>query len=444
MPKDTNHKFSPPARLAKGEGGGGSVRERLDCRLCGSRSIENIWNFGPTPLANSYLTKDQLSDPEITAPLTVGQCQSCHLVQLRHVVDPKVLFADYLYVSSTSPKFMQHFADYADHLISRFQLASEDLVIDIGSNDGVLLKPFKQKNIKTLGVEPAKNIAALANEQGLETIPEFFTPEIAKQIVQTKQAVYPAYAGAKIITANNVFAHTDDLQLFTKAVKAALASDGVFVFEVQYLGDLLAKNLFDIIYHEHLCYYHAHPLVSFFESHQLDVFDVERPQVHGGSIRVYVQKQNGPYAHSERLSQILQEEEQNNLNSLVPYKSFSARVNHNKKLLQNLLSQLKKTGAKIVGYGAPAKATTLLYAFDIKPDTLDFIVDDDQKFKQGRYMPGRHIPIVSPDQLYQAKPDYCLILAWNFAEPIMQNHQKFVAQGGRFIVPVPEPVIINP
>lgn len=412
------------------------VRLRSDCRLCGSKNLVNIWSFGQTPLANSYVRQEDTNQPEVFAPLEVVQCQTCHLVQLRHVVDPVVLFANYLYVSSTSPTFIRHFHDYAERLISYFKLTSSDLVVDVGSNDGILLQPLKQRGIRTLGIEPAKNIAALANAAGIETISEFFTPALARQLVQEK-------GHAKVISANNVFAHTDDIQPFVEAVKALLAPDGAYVFEVQYLGDLVAKNLFDIVYHEHLCYYHVRPLVSFFAQAGMEVFDVERPSVHGGSIRVYVQHQGGPHVRQARLAAILHEEEQQGLNTLTPYQSFAARIADNKAMLVRLLRQLKAAGKRIVGYGAPAKATTLMYAFGIDGSLIDYIVDDDATFKQGRAMPGTHIPITSPSRLYADAPDYCLILAWNFAESIMKNHQRFIDQGGKFIVPVPKPAIIE-
>jgi hypothetical protein len=216
----------------------------------------------------------------------------------------------------------------------------------------------------------------------------------------------------------------------------------VFVFEVQYLADLLKKNLFDIVYHEHLCYYHVAPLVKFFPTVGLDVFDVEHVPVHGGSIRVYVQKKNGPYQKTARLKKILEAEKKQGLNTNKPYVAFAARIAANKQKLTALLSKLKQAGKTIVGYGAPAKATTLCYAFGLDASMLDYIVDDDTIMKQGKLMPGTHIPIVPPQKLYTDKPDACLVLAWNFAEPIMKNHQAFAKAGGQFIVPVPTPRLL--
>jgi SAM-dependent methyltransferase len=411
------------------------VSTRSDCRLCHGNYLTKIWSFGPTPLANAYLTPKQIGQPEPLLPLDVYFCRTCHLVQLKDVVAPELLFANYLYVSSTSPTFVRHFEDYAHYLTERFRLNSTSLVVDIGSNDGVLLKPLQQQGIRVLGIEPAQNIANLANHDGVETVAEFFTPPLARQLANEK-------GKAAVITANNVFAHTDTIDEFVIAIKNLLAPGGIFVFEVQYLADLLTKNLFDIVYHEHLCYYHIHPLVSFFQRHDMEVFDVQHQPAHGGSVRVFVQRANGPHQKSKRLVDIIETEIGQGLTSIASLQAFASRIHDNRKKLLTILNQLKEQDQRIVGYGAPAKATTLMYALDIGADTVEYIVDDDAKIKQGLLMPGTHIPIVSPARLYEDKPDYCLILAWNFAEPIMSNHHRFTEQGGKFIIPVPEPRIV--
>lgn len=406
---------------------------RKTCRFCHSKKLVSLWSFGKTPLANSYLTKQQLKKPEPFVPLEVYKCQTCHLVQLLHVVDPTILFGHYLYVSSTSPSFRQHFVEYAATLKKRFNLKPNDLVVDVGSNDGILLKPLKKNKVRILGIEPAANIARTANQEGIPTISEFFTPALAKKLRRT-------HGPAKIISANNVFAHTDTIDVFVQAIKELLTDDGVFVFEVQYLGDLLKNNIFDIVYHEHVCYYHVHPLLPFFARHGLQVFDVERQNVHGGSIRVYVQRQSGPYTSTARLKNILAEEKAAKLNSLAPYKAFGNRIKKNKRALHALLRQLKHQHKRVVGYGAPAKATTFMYALDLTAKHLEYIIDD-SPLKQNLYMPGTHVPIVPASKLYTDKPDVVLILAWNFATPIMATHQAFTKQGGQFIIPVPKPTL---
>lgn len=418
------------------------VRTRTDCRMCGGTNLTKVWSFGETPLANNYLTPKEVAAKkfEPTAPLDIYACTDCHLVQMCDVVDPKVLFGNYLYVSSTSPAFVKHFEDYAKTLVDRFGLTAHDLVVDVGSNDGVLLKPLQALGVKTLGIEPAANIAQQANAEGIETVADFFTPHLAGRLREQ-------YGPAKVISANNVFAHTDGVDTFVEAVQRLLADDGVFVFEVQYLRDLLEKNLFDIVYHEHVCYYHVHPLVEFFRRYDMEVFDVERPTVHGGSIRVYVSRKaadgHGTSQRTKRLQQVLRDEEEAGLNTLKPYKEFAARMKKNKQKLQTLLHDLKKQGKKIVGYGAPAKATTLMYAFGIDGSLIDYIVDD-SPLKQGRLMPGTHVAIREPHfaKASPGRPDYFIILAWNFAEPIMHSNAWFAEGGGKWIVPVPEPRVV--
>lgn len=413
----------------------GIYEKITECRFCDSTDLINIWSFGKTPLANSYIAKADLSKPEHLVPLDVCRCRKCNLVQLRETVSPDLLFKNYLYVSSTSPSFVEHFKNYASTLVERFQLPKNSLVIEIGSNDGILLKPFKSLGMKVLGVEPAEQIAEKTNQEGIETLNHFFSDELAETILKTKGT-------AKIIAANNVFAHMPNVKGIVSGVKKLLSPDGVFVFEVQYLKSLLEKNLFDVVYHEHLFYYHIYPLINYFDNLGMRVFDVELVPVHGGSIRVFVSDKKSNHKVTERLGSMLRDESEAGLNSDMPYVEFKNRIDQNRVNLKKMLEDLKSKGKRKVGYGAPAKATTLLYAFGIGGETLDYIVDDDKKFKQGRFMPGSHIPIVPPEMLYEDKPDYCLILAWNFAEPILKKHEEFTKQGGKFIIPVPFPKII--
>ncbi len=405
--------------------------QRTDCRLCGSTDLREVLSFGDTPLANAYRSTADTT-PEVFAPLVVNFCNSCKLVQLRDVVDPEVLFRNYLYVSGTSPSFVAHFAEYAKTVKERFALDKDSLVVDVGSNDGVLLSKFKALGTRILGIDPAENIAAEATRNGVPTVPKFFTPHTAHELAAE-------HGKAHVITANNVFAHMDDVAGFVEATKTLLREDGAFIFEVQYLKDLVEKNLFDIVYHEHLLYYHVTPLLPFFEKLGLRVFDVEPVRTHGGSIRVFVGWANGPHATAPRLGELLSQETA--LNDPSIYEAFAKRVAENRTKLLAMLKDIKEKGKRVVGYGAPAKATTLCYAFGIDSSILDYIVDD-APLKQGLLMPGTHVPIKSPSALYEDKPEYCLILAWNFAEPIMKNHARFVEEGGKFIVPMPEPRIV--
>lgn len=436
-------------------------RTRTDCRLCGSTKLEQVWSFGQTPLANNYVTPQDAADAvfEPMAPLDISYCQDCHLVQLVDVVDPDLLFKHYLYVSSTSASFVKHFENYAKALLERFlthplhtspSSEGEKLVIDVGSNDGILLRPLQASGVRVLGIDPAENVAAAANAAGIPTIPAYFTPEVASQIKAQ-------HGPATVISANNVFAHTDDIHTFVSAVKELLAPEGVFVFEVQYLKDLVEKNLFDIVYHEHTNYYHVTPLNTFFEQQGMQLFDVERVPVHGGSIRVFVTPSVSPLVRGRttRLVQLLQEEEDAGLNTATPYHAFADRIEANKQKLRALIDSIKSAGKTIAGYGAPAKATTLMYAFGLTGDDISFIVDD-APLKQGRLMPGTHVAIYGPDMLYGKRspaapleagamgdtPDYCVIMAWNFADQIMKTHERFAHEGGKWIVPVPEPRVV--
>ena len=409
---------------------------RDTCRLCGSKDLVEVWSAGETPLANSYVTPEEVARhvPEAFAPLRVFSCRTCYLIQLRDVVNPDALFRQYLYVSSTSPSFVKHFEDYANHLRQRFHLTRTSLVIDVGSNDGVLLRPLQQAEIRVLGIDPAENLAAEATAKGIFTLPEYFSPPVASRVLRE-------HGPAAVIAANNVFAHTDGIDTFLEAVKTLLAPDGVYVFEVQYLRDLVEKNLFDIVYHEHVNYYHLTPLVSYMEKHGMEVFDVQRVPVHGGSIRVFVQRQGGTHPRSETVARMMGEEALTGLNDLSVYQTFAMRIAENGKKLRALLQEIRASGKRVVGYGAPAKATTLMYAFGLTGNDLEYIVDD-APLKQGRLMPGTHVPIVSSEQLYADKPDYCLILAWNFADQIREKHRGYAADGRKFIVPVPEPRIL--
>lgn len=410
-----------------------AAQARGDCRLCGSTDLVEVFSFGKTPMANAYVAKKHIKKSELHAPLTVNLCKKCKLVQLRDVVDPEILFSNYLYVSGTSPVFVAHFAEYAKTVAKHFGLTKKSLVVDVGSNDGVLLSHFKKLGMNILGIDPARNIAREATRNGITTLAKFFTPETAR-------AVARKYGKASVISANNVFAHTDNVESFVEAVKELLLPDGVFVFEAQYLKDLIEKNLFDMVYHEHLCYYHLTPLVSFFQRLGLRVFDVERVSTHGGSIRVYVGWDNGPHATSNRIQRMLKTESA--LNRTSTYSAFAKRINEAGKILRMMLADFRREGKRVVGYGAPAKATTLCYALGIDGETLEYIVDD-SKMKQGLYMPGTHIPIKAPNALYENKPDVCLILAWNFADSIVKNHKQFIKNGGIFIVPVPTPSILS-
>ena len=408
---------------------------RTACRVCTGRDLVPVLSLAPTAPANAFLVKQDLEKPEPFFPLDLHFCRACSFVQLRDVVSPDLLFRNYIYVSSTSPSFVAHFEELAEVISKRFSFPKNALVVDIGSNDGILLKPFKKLGFRVLGIDPAEKIAREATAEGIETIPEFFTPALAK-IISEK------HSKATFVTATSAFPHIDDLDAIVEGVRTLLAPDGIFMIEAYYLGDLILKNLFDTIYHEHLSYFTVRTAIALFKRLGMEVFDVEKTDTHGGSLRIFAQVEGGPRtiqrAHIEKF---LKEETKNKLHEPLTYQNFSHKIQENKEALTELLSDLKKKGKTIVGYGAPAKGTTLLTHFGIGRETLDYVVDDSH-WKQGLYMPGNHIPVFSSAKLTEKNPDYILILAWNFAEPIMNKLASFKAGGGKFIIPVPQPTIV--
>jgi SAM-dependent methyltransferase len=404
-------------------------RRRADCRLCGSRNLALVLALTPTPPANAFVSASDLASPQLVFPLDVFLCESCAHVQLLDVVDPKLLFENYVYVSGTSPAFVRHFENYAAAVTKRLHLQDNALVVDIGSNDGTLLKAFKTGGFTVLGVDPARDIATRTTMEGIETLPEFFTPALAKWIRAER-------GPAAVITANNVFAHADDLAGILDGVRSLLAPDGVFVFEVSYLVDVYEKTLFDTIYHEHLAYHSVQPLRGFFSAHGLELFAVERVATHGGSIRGFSKLTNGPWRDDGSVQTLIQLEEQLRLDHADTFRGFAARIKSLGNQLKTLLEGLRAKGKHIAGFGAPAKATTLMYHFGLGSSLIDFIVDD-SPWKQGLFSPGIHIPVVASNAIYERSPDCVLILAWNFADTIITKHADFLRRGGCFIIPLP-------
>ncbi|MBL6945534.1 MAG: class I SAM-dependent methyltransferase [Rhodospirillales bacterium] len=411
------------------------LRRRTTCRLCGGNDLEKVLALTPTPPANAFVSVEQLSEEQPVFPLDLFMCRACGHVQMLDVVDPAALFENYVYVSGTSPVFVRHFEDYANTLIDRFDPPAGSLVVDIGSNDGTLLRFFQNAGLRTLGIDPATEIARKATADGIETWDTFFGAEVAGQITVQK-------GRAAIVTANNVFAHADDLGGIVDGVRDILAPDGVFVFEVSYLVDVYEKTLFDTIYHEHLAYHSVKPLARFFEAHGMRLIDTVRVDTHGGSLRGIAAMADGPHEVTPSVGELIALEENMGLDNPETLRAYSARIDAVKADLTTLLGKLKAEGKIIAAFGAPAKATTLMYHFNIGVDFIDFIVDD-SPLKQGLYSPGLHIPVVPSSEIYERNPEYLVLLAWNFAEPIMAKHAAFAQNGGRFIVPLPK-VTVHP
>lgn len=411
-----------------------AVSRRTTCRLCGSKDVALALSLAPTPPANALVGPDALGTVQECFPLDVFLCGSCSHLQLLDVVDPRLLFSNYVYVSGTSPSFVRHFQSYAADVAKYVDLAQGALVVDIGSNDGTLLEAFKSLGAEVLGIDPAHNIAAAATARGIETWPEFFDVEVARRIVAER-------GPATVVTANNVFAHIDDLAGVVDGVSALLAPGGVFVFEVSYLLDVVDKALFDTIYHEHLDYHSVGPLVPFLQRHGLELIEAIRIPTHGGSLRGIAMRKGGPYPIGASVADALHAEAEAGLDHIETYRVLSERIDTLAAQLRELLAKLKAEGKSIAGFGAPAKATTLLYHFGIGPDSIDFIVDD-SPLKQGLFTPGMHIPILPNSAIEARNPDYLIILAWNFADPIVAKHGSYLERGGHFIIPAPKLEII--
>jgi SAM-dependent methyltransferase len=406
------------------------VHRRNTCRLCGSLRVELAFSLVPTPPANAFVSADRLGEPQATFPLDLFFCADCTHLQLLDIVDPSLLFEHYVYVSGTSPSFVRHFEQYADSVAEVIGPLAQKLVVDIGSNDGTLLVAFRDRHsAKVLGVDPARNLAAIAMAAGVETIADYFTPELAATISAK-------HGPAAVVTANNVFAHVDDLASVADGVSSLLAPDGIFVFEVSYLLDVVEKTLFDTIYHEHLAYHASRPLIPFLKKHGLELIEAVRVPSHGGSLRGIAQHAGGPRPRGASVDEALALESNCGLERLSTYVDMADRIRRLGEELRALLAELKSQGKTIAGFGAPAKATTLMYHFGIDASVIDFIVDDNP-LKQGSFTPGLHVPVLAAESIEQRRPDYLLILAWNFAEPIIAKTSGFRANGGRYIVPLP-------
>ncbi len=410
-------------------------RRSNECLICGSKELTNYLSLGNAAPANSYLTKPQLKQTEFKAPLKVYFCHNCHLAQLLHIVDRAYIYRHYDYFSSTSPMLVRHFEEYAGEVFKRFPQQSKQLTIDIGSNDGVLLKPFKKLGARVLGIDPAENIAKIANSNGIETIADFFSRKKVPELIKK-------YGKAGIITSNNTLAHTDALHDIFQGVKELLDNNGIFVFEVQYLADLLAHNEFDNTYHEHICFHAVSPLLYLLKMHSMKMIEVIHTDTHGGGIIVFAAHSSSPFPIDKSVGNFLENEKMLGLNKLAAYKKFAARPPLVKKKLTKMLLDLKKKGKKVTAYGASAKATTLLQYCNIGADVIDYITDSAPS-KIGKFTPGTHIPILPEDTLKKRTPDYILITAWNYAKHIMEKKEPwFKEAGGKFIIPIPEPKIV--
>ena len=411
------------------------IKSKRDvCRLCESKNLELVVPLVPTPVAEKYLTKEQLNQKEAICPLDLYMCSSCGHVQLLDIIDPKFLYSDYTYSSGNSSGLVQHFKEYADKIVNKYKPKKNSLVIDVGSNDGTLLYFFKNYRLKVLGVDPAKEIAEKATSKGIKTLPEFMNMELS-------QSIKKEHGLAKIITANNAFAHMDDLSGMLESIKALLSDDGIFVFEVSYLLDVIQKILLGTIFHEHHSYHSLKPLIKFMKRFNMEIIDVERVSIQGGSLIGTAQISGGPYKISSSVKKIVELEEREKLDKPETIKKFSKKMKKLKDELGNMLADYKNQGKTIAGFGAARSGTTLITQMGIGK-LLDFIVDDSPE-KQGKFTPGDHILVRPTNAIYQKKPDYLFILAWIHAKKIIENNKRYIDEGGHFIICFPEIKIIG-
>ena len=411
-------------------------KRRDHCRLCHGQSLEPVLSLRPTPPANAFTEPTARDQPQAVFPLDVFLCRDCSHVQLLDVVAADALFRDYVYVSGTSPAFVQHFEDYAADMVARFNLKAGSRVVEFGSNDATLLRAFKSRGLEVLGIDPAIKIAQGATTAGFPTIPEFFTQRLA-------EAIRAEMGPADLVAANNVYAHIDDLDDVTRGVRTLLAPAGIFVFEVSYLRDVYQKTLFDTIYHEHLSYHSVLALRPFLERHGLELIAAEPVSSHGGSLRAIAQLRGGPHLTQSSVAERLQEERALALEAPATWRAFGAKIAALGAQLTELLGDLKRQGRTVAGFGAPAKATTLMHQFGLGREVIPYIIDD-SPMKQGLLTPGLKIPVVASDVLRaEPLPDYLLILAWNFADAVIAKNADYRRRGGRFIVPVPEVRVVG-
>ena len=401
----------------------------MECRICGQVGLNSILSLGHTPLANALLREDQLDESESRWPLELAWCPDCSLAQITETVPPEILFREYAYFSSFSDTMVAHARSIADRMRTTRKLNSSSLAVEIASNDGYLLQWYHKAGIPVLGIEPAQNIARVAeSERGVRTISEFFGSDVAERLSLSGEK-------ADVIHANNVLAHVADLNGVVAGFAKLLKPDGVVVVEAPYLKDLIDHVEFDTIYHEHLCYFSLTALTRLFQQHGLTIVDVERLAIHGGSLRIFAVHSAAAFTQPS-VAKLL-EEEATWVRNGASYKTFGSRVESLRRELTRLLDRLKSEGKRIAVYGASAKGSTLLNYFGIGSEVIDYVVDR-STIKQGLYTPGTRLKICDPSRLVEDQPDYCLLLTWNFADEILKQQSTYRQHGGKFIIPIPE------
>lgn len=403
------------------------------CRACLGENLYLFLALGDHPPANAFVPEARRSDADASFPLDCHVCLDCGLIEVPDQLPPD-FFQDYVYVPSASDTMHAHFGAFATQIRERFAGADGQLVVDIGCNDGLLLSACARQGLKTLGVEPAANIAAIARAKGLDVENVFFT-------AKTATAIRERHGAATVITTTNTFNHIDDLHGFMRGVDALLAPEGVFIVEVPQALELVEKNEFDTVYHEHLSTFSVTSLVALYRFFDLRIVDIQVLPIHGGSMRVVATRGAADADERPAVQEWLDRESARGLFERATYDALATRVHRIREELVTMLQRLRAGGRTLAAYGAPAKGNTLLNYYNIGPDLIDFLADRNP-LKQGKYSPGMRIPVVPPERVLEAQPDYLLILAWNFGEEIMRQQDEYRRRGGRFILPIPEPRVV--
>ena len=406
------------------------------CRLCKSNKLRKFLDLGLQPPSDQFIKKKNLNDLKIFYPLEVNNCMKCGFKQLSYVVNKTILYQDdYPYESSLTKAGENHFYEFAKSVVNKYKFKKKDLVIDIGSNVGVLLKNFKKLNLNTLGVDPAKNICDIANKKGIKTFNSFFDKDIVKKIFKT-------YGSAQIITGTNVFAHIDDLDEFFKNVNYIIdKKKGILIIEVPYFLNLFKNLEYDTIYHEHLSYITVEPLIKYLKKYNLEIIDILKRDIHGGSIRIFISKKNN-YSADKSVNFFLNKEKRSKINNLKELDIFAKNVKQNRLKLINYLTKLKLKNKKVIALSTPAKGMTLLNYCKLDKDYLNFATDK-SKLKINKYTPGGQVKVFSDKEIKSKKPDYAILLAWNFAKEIIRNNKNFIKNGGKLIIPIPKLKVIS-
>lgn len=404
------------------------------CRFCCTPLEHSFVDLGFTPLSNAYLDATLLTRKEPTYPLNAYVCHNCFLVQLPAFESPENIFSDYAYFSSYSDSWLQHAQKYVQHMLQRFAYGPNSLIVEVASNDGYLLQFFTHESIPVLGIEPATNVARVANQAGIPTLSSFFGTALARALAAQSRK-------ADLLIGNNVLAHVPDLNDFVQGIKILLKDDGVATLEFPHLLQLVAGNQFDTIYHEHFSYFSFTTATEIFTKHGLIVFDVQELPTHGGSLRIFLRhREDSSKATARSVAELLQKEENAGIGNLDFYFAFHHKVQDTKQKIRFFLHQAQKEGKSIAGYGAPAKGNTLLNYCQVGSDLIEYTVDKNP-YKQGRFLPGTHIPILHPDKIKETRPGYVVILPWNLKKEIMEQMSCIRQWAGKFVTLIPEPMV---